>query len=97
MRNYLGRLSLTRKASQADVETAIEMALRETHDTQTLHDAEIVLCERVKRTYYERTHLQYEAISAALKCLQSPGAKDTHRWTDRLVEFEPPEEDDLLW
>ena len=96
MKNYLGMLSLTRKSSQEQVETALHQALKEMPDTQTISDAGKVLTDPVMRIYYERTHLQYEAIGAALKCLQAPGAIDTHRWTERLVEFDTDEDDDAL-
>ncbi|MGK0321539.1 MAG: hypothetical protein ACI9JP_003733, partial [Granulosicoccus sp.] len=35
---------------------------------------------------------QYEAISAAINCLDSSVAVDSQQWRDRIVEFEPIEE-----
>ena len=96
MKNYLSMLSLMRKSSQKDVEDALEQAMRETLHAQAVTDAEMVLTDPVMRSYYERTHLQYEAIAAALKCLEYPNAQDTHRWTDRLVEFDTEEDDNAL-
>lgn len=96
MKNYLGRLGLMRKASQPEISAALERAMQETSDLQSVVDAETVLSEKVTRTYYERTHLQYEAICASLSCLENPIAKDTHRWTERLVEFEVVDEEPLI-
>lgn len=88
MRNYLQRLSLGRKAGTVEIQDAIENAMNETNDLESLKDADIVLSDKLTRTYYERTHVQYEAINAALSCLDAELATDTHRWPERLVEFE---------
>ena len=96
MKNYLGRLGLNRKASQPELLAALEIAMHETGDLPSMVDAETVLSEKVTRTYYERTHLQYEAIYASLSSLKNPVAKDTHRWAERLVEFETTEDHSLL-
>lgn len=96
MKNYLGRLGILRKAAQPDIETAIQAVMKETTDIQSIADADTVLSNKVTRTYYERTHLQYEAISAALDCLNSPIATNTHRWTDRLVEFDTELDEPLV-
>jgi len=93
MKNYLGRLGLLRKATNSEVRDAITQALDGTEDIKSLLDAQTILDDAAMRTQYERTHLQYEAINAALHCLDFPEATNTHRWTDRLVEFEfVPEE-----
>lgn len=87
MKNYLARLGLPRKATESEITDAISEAMNDTSDIQSIIDAETILSEKVKRTYYERTHLQYEAISAAIDCLKAPGALDSHRWSERIVEF----------
>jgi hypothetical protein len=92
MRNYLRRLDLPPKASLPEIQTAIQSAMEETTDFQSLADAEDVLSDNVIRTYYERTCTQYEAISAAIDCLDSPAAVDSQQWRDRIVEFKPLEE-----
>ena len=93
MKNYLGRLGLPRKTPVNELSTAIDALLDQTGDVQSLADAQVVFEDATMRTHYERTHLQYEAINAALHCLESTGAVDTHRWTERLVEFDlDPEE-----
>jgi len=89
MRNYLRRLNLRRKASQPEIESAIEASMEDTNDFQSVADAESILGDKACRIYYERTHLQYEAIAAAIACLDSPIAKNTQQWEDRIVEFEP--------
>lgn len=96
MKNFLARLGLSRKASEAQVNDALSDALLDHPGEQTLLDAETILSEKVSRAYYERTHLQYEAIHAALDCLKAPGAVDSHRWPERVVEFEAQRDEDML-
>ena len=96
MKNYLARLALPRKSTESDIADAIAKAMDNTSDIQSVLDAENILSEKVKRTYYERTHLQYEAISAAIDCLKAPGALDSHHWSERVVEFDAHESDDSL-
>lgn len=91
MRNYLRRLELTRKAPTADIEAAVQSTMEDTTDVQSVADAESILGDTILRTYYERTHLQYEAIAAAIECLDSPVATDTQEWGARVVEFEDEE------
>lgn len=96
MRNLLKRLGLTRKATDAQITDAIADAMYDTGDRQPILDAESVLTTKVTRAYYERTHLQYEAIQASLDCLNSPIAVDSHHWRERLEEFEPELEEEAL-
>lgn len=88
MKNYLGRLGLPRKSPSAQLRVAMGNALDNTSDIESLVDAQVILEDATMRTHYERTHLQYEAINAALHCLQSPEATDSYRWKERLVEFD---------
>ena len=92
MRNYLRRLDLPRKASMSEIQEAVQSTMEDTTDFQSLADAENVLGDKVIRTYYERTYTQYEAITAAIGCLDSSVAVDSQQWRDRIVEFEPIEE-----
>ena len=96
MKNYLARLALPRKSSESTITNAIATAMENTGDIQSLRDAQNILSEKVKRAYYERTHLQYEAISAAIDCLKAPGARDTHHWPERIAEFDRQLSDDLV-
>ena len=98
MKNYLGRLGLPRKSLPAQLSDALDSALDSTDstsDVQSLEDAQVILQNSTMRTHYERTHLQYEAINAALHCLKSPEAINSHRWTERLVEFDIEPEDPI--
>jgi len=88
MRNFLRRLGLPRKASASEIEAAVRLSMDDTSDLQSISDAEHILSDKVIRTYYERTHIQYEAIAASIHCLNSPIAIDTQQWRDRVVEFE---------
>lgn len=88
MKNYLARLALPRKSSESVIMHAIAQAKDNASDNQSVRDAEAILSDKVKRAYYERTHLQYEAISAAIDCLKAPGARDAHQWSERVAEFD---------
>lgn len=88
MKNLLARLALPRKASEAMITDSIADALNDGGEQQSVLDAEAILTERVTRVYYERTHLQYDAIYAALDCLDAPDAVDSHQWRRRVVEFD---------
>ncbi|NND91299.1 MAG: hypothetical protein HKN42_10580 [Granulosicoccus sp.] len=93
MRNYMARLGLNRRAPQKEIRQAIADAMAGTGELHIIRDADSVLSVTVTRAYYERVHLQFDAIHAALPCLGRPGSVDTHHWMDRVVEFatEPPE------
>jgi len=95
MKNYLRRLGLPRYAEPPVVEAALERALSGAQDNRSLKDAKAVLSDPLTRTYYERTHLQYDAISTALACLDSPEAQNTHRWKERLAPFAPEDFESL--
>jgi len=95
LKNYLGRLGVLRKSTPAALSEALERAFDSTSDVQSLVDAQTILADVTMRTHYERTHLQYEAINAALHCLKSPEALDSHRWAERLVEFDLEPEDPI--
>lgn len=90
MKNLLWRLGLPRKSAEASITDAIDEAMRDGGDRQSAIDAEEILLDRVKRAYYERTHLQYDAIHAAIACLDDPSAVDSHQWRRRVVEFDDP-------
>ena len=96
MKNYLARLNLPRKSTESEIADAIAKAMDNTSDTQSILDAEKILTEKVKRAYYERTHLQYEAINAAIDCLKAPGALDSHHWAERVIEFGDHRSDESL-
>lgn len=102
MKNHSGRFGLPPHADEAALEAAlappaaadggtIEAAM--TADEQERAEARAVLLDPERRLHYERVHLQYRAIAAAVDALDSPVAVDSHRWRERLVEFEPPSED----
>lgn len=88
MKNYLGWLGLQRKASAAELSDALEGAQGNAADAQSQSEAETILGDVTMRAHYERTHLQYEAINAAIHCLEFRDATDSHRWSERLVEFD---------
>ena len=50
--------------------------------------------DTLTRTHYDRLHLQYQAMAAAVDCLAHDNARDTHRWPERFVEY-PVDEDTL--
>ena len=96
MKNHLRRIGLPRKATEAQITDAIADAMNDGGDSRSLIDAESVLTKKTTRAYYERTHLQYEAINAALDCLNAPIAVDSHSWRERLYEFDTQFDDETL-
>lgn len=92
MRNYYRRLDVSRDASLSGIQTAIQSTMEDTTDFQSLADAECVLSDQHYRTHYDRTYTQYEAITAAIDCLDSSAAVDSQQWRDRIVEFDTLDE-----
>lgn len=78
MKNLLNEVALARRASDA---TLTERLADASPDTQA------VLSAPLRRTHYERVHLQYEAIAAAQGLLELAGTRDGHRWAERCAEF----------
>lgn len=95
MKNHSGRFGLPPRAEQAAIEAALAPAAADstietavTADDEERAEARAVLLDPERRRHYERVHLQYRAIAAAADALDAPMATDSHRWRDRLVEFE---------
>lgn len=89
MIDLLALAGLPRRARQ----TAIDEAVADLSERDPDHGEVLsrILRDPVRRMHYERTHLQYQAIAAALPILELPGTLDTHRWGRRVVDFEPDE------
>ena len=80
MKNLLDDLDLVRGAGELALDDALlARAPRE----------EGVLDNPLRLDHYERVHLQYEAIALACGLL----VRDTHRWSERSIEFLPHEKD----
>ncbi|MEE9321107.1 MAG: hypothetical protein V3U76_11720 [Granulosicoccus sp.] len=92
MKNYLKRLAIPRHADPVVLNLALENAL---NDGDQDPDAISVLTDPLFRTHFERVHLQYLAMGVAIDTLKHSEARDTHRWTDRLVEFNSDDEESL--
>lgn len=87
MNNLLYDLGLARGASQREVDAALDAA---DPSMTSLSESRAVLSDPLRRTHYERLHAQYEAIAATVDLLQLAGTVDTHRWAERVVEFDEP-------
>lgn len=86
MNNHLDRLNLRRDAALSDIVAAMEESeLDEEED----REARGVLLDPFRRLHFERVHRQYEALAAARRTLLNDQGTDTHRWPERLIEFEP--------
>ena len=87
MNNLLAFVDRPRRVPQQ----ALEQALRRAAATEPAFADRVreILGSTTRRTHYERLHLQYEAMAAALDSLALPGTRDSHDWRSRLVEFEP--------
>ena len=91
MKNHFARTGLS---PEADAEALQELASPpppDERDTLLAADRaaahEILHAEETRRTHYRRVHLQYHAMADALAALDAPGALDSYRWRERLVEF----------
>ncbi len=85
MNNLLGFVDQPRGAPRARLEQALRRAA--TNEPAFAEQAREVLGSTTRRTHYERLHLQYEAMAAALDSLAMPGTHDSQNWRARLVEF----------
>ena len=87
MNNLLAFVGRPRRVPQR----SLEQALRRAAITEPAFAGQVreILGSTTRRVHYERLHLQYEAMAAALDSLALPGTRDTHDWGSRLVEFEP--------
>lgn len=86
MNNHLDRLHLNRSAHLGDVVAALEDSAL---DEEENREARGVLLDPFRRLHFERVHRQYEALAAARRMLLNDQGTDTHRWPERLIEFEP--------
>ena len=87
MNNLLAFVDRPRRVPQQ----SLERALRRAAATEPAFAGQVreILGSTTRRAHYERLHLQYEAMAAALGSLELPGTLDSHDWASRLVEFEP--------
>jgi len=90
MRNYFKTLKLDTSASKEDVQAVLGMGQDAAKDLNPRHraDAFEILLEEERRQVYASTVELYETLRSAASCLDEPGAKDTHRWKERLSEFD---------
>ena len=95
MKNYYARFDLSADTDADDIENTLTAAHHdETTDTLSIAESQSILMDPLTRTHYDRLHLQYQAMAAAVGCLAHDDARDTHRWPERFVEY-PVDEDTL--
>jgi len=93
MKNHFARTGIAPDVRDEDIGRALAHA-GASGDVELVADVDAardVLEVPVRRIHYRRTHLQYRALAEALDALDDPIATDSHRWRERLVEFEPRE------
>lgn len=90
MRNYYDALGLNRSATQLEVDQQINSLSPE----QLLDedDLELIMQNDEWQSHYQRVHLQYEAIAAAMNGPAMKGALNSHSWDKRVVEFSPAQD-----
>ena len=93
MRNYFKTLGLETSASKEDIQEVLETGQNAAKRLNPRHrlDAHDVLLDEERRQVYASTAELYETLSSAVDCLDEPMAKDTHRWQERLSEFDTTE------
>lgn len=93
MRNYFKTLGLDTSAVKEDVQAVLGMGHEAARGLDPRHrtDALEILLEEERRQVYASTVELYETLRSAASCLDEPGARDTHRWKERLSEFDTDE------
>ncbi len=95
MKNYYARFGLSVDADASEIEHTLSAAHHdETADMLSVTESQSVLMDPLTHTHYNRLHLQYQAMAAAVGCLSHDDARNTHRWPERFVEY--PVDDDTL-
>ena len=88
MKNYYARFELSADTEADEIEQTLSAAHHdETMDTLSVTESQSVLMDPLTRTHYNRLHLQYQAMAAAVECLEHEDARNTHRWPERFVEY----------
>ncbi len=85
MRNFLALLGLSRGSSETETRDALEDLVAGDDYEKDMH---AILEDSVRRSHYERVHLQYEAMASVHDELVGHGFIDSHHWDRRLVEFD---------
>ncbi len=94
MKNYLARFGLSTDANADAIESALSAQSDVAADTLSLTEGKKVLTDPLTHKHYKRLHLQYQAMAAAVDCMQHTNARNTHRWQERLIEY--PVDDETL-
>jgi len=91
VRNYYEVLELDRSATADTISKSVSTLSAEHLEDEG--DLSEILEDNQWRSHYQKLHLQYEAIAAAL---QNPAlmncdmqSANSHQWEKRVVEFEP--------
>ncbi len=90
MRNYFKTLHLKSEAPLEDVVQALSIGTSTgkalTPGNRT--DAYDILLDEDRRKLYAGVVELYESMHIAIDCLRESVGKDTHRWQERLSEFD---------
>jgi DnaJ-class molecular chaperone len=90
MRNYFKALGLSAKASREEISESLSAGTANSNQLDKGHrmDAYAVLRDPDKCRIYADTVELYEALNGVSKSLSASVGVDSHRWQDRLSEFD---------
>ena len=90
MRNYFKTLGLDASASKDHLQEILEVNNGISTDLNPRHrvDALEVLLDEERLPAYASATLLYENLNKVASVLDEPVAKNTHRWRERLSEFD---------
>lgn len=94
MRNYFTRLNLPSYADSDSIKTALRNPGAKLSG-QGLEDAKNILADATTLKMYQRAFTQYEAMRAAMDCIESSPGVDTNHWLARLNNFDLDPEDQI--
>lgn len=89
MKNLFGRIGVAPDDDEA-IDRAIESVASRPEDlsAESFGELRSLLANPERRAHLRRLHMQYRAIAASLDALDLDNAQDTHRWRERVIEFE---------
>lgn len=87
MRNYFKRLNLPSFADKESILDALNKPGKKLTG-QGLEDAKAILSNDATLKMYQKSFVQYEAMRAAMDCIESSPGLDTNHWQARLGNFD---------
>ena len=90
MRNYFKALGIPTVADRDQVKDSLQSTSQSTEDLMRAYHLDIhaVMLNEDRRQMYASTAQLYEALHGASSCLTSSVGTDTHRWRERVSDFD---------